>query len=99
MDTAARTQRSKRIMISGPEEFGVYHGWERIRIWVDGVPLGPLEAYVDDKLVTQVSGPPYLVGTEDNESDGVIPSGDHQLRIRVKDGDGWLEETFSIKEA
>jgi hypothetical protein len=95
-DDAKRPLRSKAIYITPPHEFGKYHGYERIRIWVDGVPMGALEAYIDDTLVTKVDGPPYLVGTEEYESDGVVPKGEHVLRVRVKDGDGWLEERFVI---
>lgn len=98
-DAAKRPARSKGIYITPPHEFGKYHSWERIRIWTEGVPLGPVETYLDDKLVTRMEGPPYLVGTEDNASDGVIPSGDHVLKVRAQDGDGWLEQTFSIQGA
>jgi hypothetical protein len=98
-DTVKRPTRSKGIYIAQPQEFGKYHGWERIRIWTEGVPLGPLETYLDDTLVTRMEGPPYLVGTEDYTSDGVIPSGDHVLRIRAQDGDGWLEQSFPIAGA
>ncbi|MDZ4857758.1 MAG: hypothetical protein SGI88_02155 [Candidatus Hydrogenedentes bacterium] len=95
-DTVQRPLRSKGIYITPPHQFGKYNGWERIRIWTEGVALGALEVYLDDALVTRMEGPPYLVGTEDNASDGVIPAGEHVLRIRAQDGDGWLEQTFSI---
>jgi len=49
--------------------------------------------------VNKCDGPPYLVGTEDNESDKVIPSGGHKLTVRVKEGEGWFEQTFSIEGA
>lgn len=98
-DTINRPKRSKGIYITPPHEFGKYHGWERIRIWTEGVTFGPLEVYIDDVLVNSVAGPPYLVGTEDNASDNVIPSGNHVLRIRAQDGDGWLEQTFQITGA
>lgn len=91
-----RPLRSKGIYITAPHEFGVYHGWERLRIWTEGIPMGPCEIYLDGKLITTTDGPPYLVGTEENESDNVISRGEHQLRIRAKDGDGWLERTFAI---
>ena len=57
------------------------------------------ELYLDDKLVSTLSGPPYLLGTEDYASDGVIPAGEHLLRVRAKDGQGWLEQTFPIAGA
>jgi len=98
-DRAMRLLCTKNIYITPYHQEPGYHGWERIRIWVEGVPDGPMEVYLDDKLVNTCDGPPYLVGTEANESDGVIPSGDHVLRIRVKDGDGWLERSFNIHGA
>ncbi|MCC6489552.1 MAG: hypothetical protein IT364_18790 [Candidatus Hydrogenedentes bacterium] len=98
-EEAARPARSKGIYISAPHEFGIYHGWERIRIWTEGVPMGELEVYLDDALVNHCDGPPYLVGTEDDKSDGVIPAGEHQLKIRAKDGDAWLEQIFTVKGA
>lgn len=96
-DARQRSARSKGIYISPPSELGVYHGWERVRIWLEGVHMGELEAYVDGHRVTSVEGPPYLVGTEEYESDGVIPRGEHELRVRARDGDGWLEQTFHVK--
>ena len=94
-----RPRRSKGIFITRPHEFGVYHGYERIRIWTEGVPLGPVEVYLDNQLVNRMEGPPYLVGTEGDESDDVIPSGDYTLRIRAQDGEGWLEQEFAIQGA
>lgn len=91
-----RPLRSKGIFITRPHEFGVYHGWERIRIWTEGVPLGPVEVYLDGTLVNRMEVPPYLVGTEDYGSDRAIPPGDHTLRIRVQDGDQWLEQAFAV---
>lgn len=98
-DAADRPKRSKGIYITQPHEFGKYHGWERIRIWTEGVPLGAVETFLDDALVTRVEGPPYLVGTEDSASDGVIPQGEHVLHVRARDGEGWLEQTFTITGA
>lgn len=92
-----RPAQSKGIYLSRPEGPGeAYHGYERLRIWTDGVPMGPLEIYLDGKLVSQFERPPYLVGTEDYESDKVIPPGKHELRVRAKDGEGWLEQRFEI---
>jgi hypothetical protein len=36
------------------------------------------------------------LGTEEYASDTVIPAGEHELKLRAKDGDGWLERTFHI---
>ncbi|MFH1737570.1 MAG: hypothetical protein ABIH23_01090 [bacterium] len=96
-EDVARPSRSKGIYITPPHQFGTYHKWERIRIWTEGVPLGELEVYLDDKLVSRFDGPPYLVGTEEYASDEIIPPGDHRLRIRARDDDGWLEQVFAIK--
>lgn len=94
-----RAKCSKGIFITPPLEFSVYHGWERLRIWTEGVAMGSLETYLDDALVGHLDGPPYLLGTEDNASDGVIPPGEHRLRVRAQDGSGWLEQTFTIQGA
>jgi len=47
-------------------------------------------------LVHRCEGLPYVLGTEDYESDKIIPPGGHTLRVRAQDGDGWLEERFEI---
>ena len=96
-DARLRPMRSKGIYITHSAGTTTkYQPWERLRIWVEGVPMGAMEIYLDDQLVTTLSGPPYLVGTEANESDRVICSGGHNLAIRVQDGDGWLEKDFTI---
>ncbi len=97
-DARLRPQRSKGIYISFPEHpEGKYHGYERIRVWIEGIPMSEVEMYLDDKLVTQLPGPPYMLGREDYADNALIPSGEHQLRIRAKDGNAWLEQTFSIR--
>jgi hypothetical protein len=98
-EAAERPSCGKGIFIKGPCYAQGYHWWERLRVWTEGVPLGEMELYLDGKLVTHLQGPPYLLGTETHASDKVIPSGTHELRIRVRDGDGWLEQTFQIKGA
>ena len=91
-----RPQYSKDIYITPYAEEPGYHGWERLRVWTEGIPWGPVEMYLDGKLVTRCEAPPYLLGTEEYVSDSVIPAGEHTLRIRARDGDGWLERTFRI---
>ncbi|HOX38595.1 MAG TPA: hypothetical protein PL033_11450 [Candidatus Brocadiia bacterium] len=98
-DAKQRPLRSKGIFITGAHELPGYHGWERIRIWTEGVPMGELEVYLDGRLVNRRDGPPYMVGTEDYESDKVISPGEHELKIRVRDGEGWLEQVFKITGA
>ncbi|MCE5236963.1 hypothetical protein LLH23_00545 [bacterium] len=73
-----------------------YHGWERLRVWTEGVEPGPMEFLLDGKLVHRCDGPPYLLGTEEYTSDGILPTGKHTLVIRARDGEGWLERSFEI---
>lgn len=92
-----RPQRSKGIYLnfpSAPEK--AYHAYERVRIWLEGIPFGVVEMYLDDKLVTRAEAPPYVLGGEDTQWDDVIPKGEHVLRVKAQDGSGWLEQTFSI---
>jgi hypothetical protein len=92
-----RPQRSKGIYLnapSAPEK--AYHGYERVRVWVEGIPMGPVEMYLDDQLITRAEGPPYILGGEDSSWDKVVPPGEHRLRVRAQDGDGWLEQAFII---
>ncbi len=98
-DKTLRPKRSKNIYITPPSELGVYHQWERLRAWFDGIEMGEAEFHLDDQLVNRSAGPPYLLGTEEYASDQVIPPGEHKLKIRAKDGDGWLEKTFTIQGA
>ncbi len=95
----SRAEQSKGIYITSPCFISGWHGWERLRVWTEGIEMGALELYLDGKLVSRFDGPPYLLGTEERATDGVIPPGDHVLRIRAKDGDGWLEQTFKIHGA
>ena len=96
-DAAMRTRCSKGIYLNRPSDPGpAYHGWERLRLWVEGVPFGEMETWLDGQLVSKTPGPPYLLGTEEYTSDGVISKGEHSLRVRVRDGDGWLEQDFKI---
>jgi len=98
LDTMQRPACSKDIYINPPcQPWSGRHGWERLRAWPEGVALGEMEFYLDGKLVNKCAKPPYLLGTEESASDGVIPTGEHNLRIRAKDGDGWLERTFEIE--
>jgi hypothetical protein len=90
--------RSKGIYITRPSR--PFRGWrprERVRVWLEGIEMGPVEMYLDGRLVNRSDGPPYLLGTEERASDDVLSPGDHKLRIRARDGNGWLEETFAIR--
>lgn len=68
-----RPYRSKGIYITPPHEFGKYHGFERIRVWAEGVEQGPMQALLDGTLIHQCDGPPYHIGAEDQAADGIIP--------------------------
>jgi hypothetical protein len=98
-ESALQPRYSKGIYITPPHEFGIYHGWERIRIWTDGIAQGPLEVSLDGNVVGHMEAPPYLLGTEDSASDNVVPPGEHTLTVRAKDGEGSLEQRFQIKGA
>lgn len=98
-DQRLRPARSKGVYLSKPEYGPPYHKYERLRVWLEGLPMGELEMYLDGQLATRTDGPPYTLGKEDYSSDDVIPAGDHELRVRVKDGEGWFEQTFRIQGA
>jgi hypothetical protein len=99
-DAATRRQCSKGIYLNPP--LGPDRAWgpyERIRVWLEGIEMGAVELHLDGKLISRYDAPPYILGTEECDSDNVIPPGDHQLLVRARDGDGWLERTFAIRGA
>lgn len=95
-DARLRPVRSKGIYITRNMQIEGWHGWQRLRVWIEGIPFGVMEFYLDGKLIDKKSGPPYLLGTEDHSSDSIIPAGKHTLKIRAQDGDGWLEQSFPL---
>jgi hypothetical protein len=95
-DARLRTARSKGIYITNNMQVEGWSGWQRLRVWTEGIPLGTMEFYLDGEIVDTKSGPPYLLGSEDHATDGIIPAGKHTLKIRAQDGAGWLEQTFSL---
>ncbi len=72
------------------------HNRDRVRIWLEGVPEGEMELRLDGALVAQLAGPPYLLGDESALTDGLVAAGEHELAVRIRDGSGWLEQTFLI---
>ena len=95
-DTRLRPQRSKGIYISRFNQLPGYHRWERLHVWLEGVPMGEVEIYLDGKRIHRLDGPPYMVGSQDSGGDTALPKGKHELKIRARDGDGWLERVFQI---
>lgn len=95
-DARLRPVRSKGIYITRNMQIEGWHGWQRLRVWTEGIAMGPMEFYLEGKLIDKKSGPPYLLGTEDHVSDRIIPPGKHTLKIRAQDGNGWLEQTFTL---
>ena len=96
-DADLRPGRSKGIYIT-PCHYrnNQYRRWERLSVWLEGIEMGEVELRLDGKLINRHIGPPYVLGSEEHASDGLITPGAHELRIRARDGDGWLEQTFSI---
>ncbi len=88
---------SKGIYLQ-PSEDGdfTYHHWERIRIWIEGIAIGEVEIYLDGKLINEYKQPPYIVGGEGYEFDNLLSPGEHTLVVRARDGDGWLEQKFTV---
>ncbi len=95
-DAELRPRASKGIYLTRFNRLPGYHYWERINLWVEGVPMGPMEIYLDGKRINRYEGPPYMVGSQDQKGDKALPEGEHELRVRIRDGDGWLEQTFHI---
>ena len=96
-DARERTRCSKGIYISHPTHHPGYHGWERLHIWLEGIPMGEVEVLLDGRLLKHFAGPPYLIGDQDMSGDHAIPAGKHDMRIRARDRGGpWLERTFEI---
>jgi len=97
-DARLRPHQSKGIYITRPSRPN--RGWrprERVRVWLEGIEMGEVELYLDGKLVNRYDGPPYLLGTEERTSDNVIPpNSEVELLIRARDGDGWLEQRFTL---
>lgn len=95
-DARLRPTRSKGIYATTNMQIEGWWGWQRLRVWTEGISLGTMEFYLDGTLVDTKPGPPYLLGTEEHDSDGIIPPGKHVLKIRAQDGDGWLEMELNI---
>lgn len=97
-DRQTRPHCSKGIYLNSPSyPTEGYHSWERLRVWLEGVEMGEVEMHLEGKFVRRFTGPPYVLGSEEYESDQVIPTGEHELLIRARDGDGWLEQKFTVR--
>lgn len=98
-DARLRPTRSKGIFISQPIHHPGYHSWERLHVWLEGMPMGEVELSLDGRLINRFAGPPYLLGSQDRSGDTALPAGEHTLRVRARDGAGWLERSFAIFSA
>ncbi len=94
-----RPQRSKGIYITRPSRPN--RGWrprERVRVWLEGIEMGEVEIYLNEKRVNHYHAPPYLLASEERSADRAIPANrEAELRIRAKDGGTWLEQRFTIQ--
>ncbi len=97
-DGELRTRASKGIYLNRSETGGwKFHPYERGRLWLEGIPMGKVELFLDDKPFAQFSGPPYILGSEEYTSDNALGVAPHKLRVRAEDGTGWLEREFDIE--
>jgi hypothetical protein len=98
-DARLRPQRSKGIYITQPSRPN--RGWrprERVRVWLEGIEMGEVEFVLNGETFNRCDGPPYLLGTEERTFDRVIPPDrESELVVRAKDGDHWLEQTFTLQ--
>ncbi len=99
LERAKQVRYSKNIYITPPNELGKYKSWGRLRAWVEGFESGELEMFVDGRRVNHYNAPPYTLGSEERSGDDRIAPGVHRLRIRARDGDGWLERDFRVEFA
>jgi hypothetical protein len=97
LDAKQLPHRSKGIFITKPFDGKAYSYYERVRIHVEGVKPGKVETYIDGNLVGKFTAPPYILGTDGDESNKVIPNGIHTLTVRAEDGKGWIEQRFIIE--
>lgn len=96
-DAKQRPSRSKGIYITKPFDGKAYSFYERMRIYLEGMSTGKVETYIDGKLVGKFASPPYILGTDGDDSNRVVPNGMHTLTVRAQDGNGWLEQRFIIE--
>ena len=54
---------------------------------------------MDGRLVNSYAAPPYIPFSEALEDDHAIAAGTHTLRVRARDGEGWLERDFEVEYA
>ena len=52
---------------------------------------------VDGRLSIPYEAPPCIFGSEEYAAESVIPPGEPLLRVRARDGEGWLEQQFTIR--
>ncbi|NUQ64932.1 MAG: hypothetical protein HUU20_20915 [Pirellulales bacterium] len=99
-DAELRERATKGIYLNRSETIARQFGnYERARVWLEGIPMGEVEFHLDGKFINRCSGPPYVLGTEADSADAIYTPAEKTLRIRAKDGDGWIEETYQIGKA
>ena len=98
-ETREQSRYSKGIYLSPPHQEGRYQPYERLRVWVEGVGAETVEIWVDGRLVNSYAAPPYIPFSEALEDDHAIAPGAHTLRVRARDGEGWLEREFEVEYA
>ena len=96
-ERAGQSRYSKGIYITPPHEVGEYRPWGRLRVWVEGLEPGELEMWLDGRRVNHYQSPPYVLTSEDRSADEAISAGAHRLKIRARDGAGWLEREFDVR--
>lgn len=96
-ERAERPRYSKGIYITPPHEVGEYRPWGRMRVWVEGTEPGELELWLDGRRINHYQRPPYTLTSEDRADDDAVPPGAHRLKVRARDGSGWLEREFSVR--
>ncbi len=90
---------SKGIYLSPPHKEGKYQPYERLRVWVEGVGADTVEIWVDGRRVNNYEAPPYIPFSEALEDDHAIGAGTHTLKVRARDGGGWIERDFQVQYA
>jgi len=88
---------SKRIYVKPASRNNKYRDRERLRVWVEGVTREQVELYIDGKIINRYEREPYVLTSEYHKDDDTIKPGKHVLKVRARDGQGWLEQEFPVE--